>query len=94
MAWFPVSELGLALGIRQTAIPIGGAVGAVLLPSLASAGGTRLPSSSSPAPALTGAASPRPSSAAARGPEPELGEVTSPVRDPHMWLLGAGRAST
>ncbi len=25
MAWFPSSELGLALGIRQTAIPIGGA---------------------------------------------------------------------
>ena len=42
MAWFPASELGLALGIRQTAIPIGGAIGAALLPVLASAGGTRL----------------------------------------------------
>src|ERR1700747_239510 len=41
MAWFPSTELGLALGIRQTAIPIGGAVGASLLPLLASAGGTR-----------------------------------------------------
>ena len=42
MAWFPASELGLALGIRQTAIPIGGAVAAATLPALASAGGTRL----------------------------------------------------
>src|SRR5205807_1208636 len=41
MAWFPASELGLALGVRQTAIPIGGALGAIVLPALASAGGTR-----------------------------------------------------
>ena len=42
MAWFPAGELGLALGIRQTAIPIGGAAGAATLPVLASTGGTRL----------------------------------------------------
>ena len=42
MAWFPATELGLALGIRQTAIPIGGALGAALLPVLASTGGTHL----------------------------------------------------
>ena len=30
MAWFPSSELGTALGIRQTAIPIGGALGVLL----------------------------------------------------------------
>ena len=42
MAWFPATELGLALGIRQTAIPIGGALAAATLPALASAGGTRL----------------------------------------------------
>src|SRR4029079_9295011 len=40
MAWFPSTELGLALGIRQTAIPIGGALGAAVLPVLGSAGGT------------------------------------------------------
>src|SRR6058998_940200 len=42
MAWFGPGELGLALGIRQTAIPIGGAAGAAVLPVLASAGGTTL----------------------------------------------------
>src|SRR5438445_3924091 len=40
MAWFPSTNLGLALGIRQTAIPIGGAIGAAVLPALGSAGGT------------------------------------------------------
>ena len=38
MGWFPPGELGVALGIRQTAIPIGGALGASVLPIL---GGTR-----------------------------------------------------
>ena len=41
MAWFPPTELGLALGIRQTAIPIGAAIGAASFPVLASASGTK-----------------------------------------------------
>jgi MFS family permease len=32
MGWFDVSERGLALGIRQAAVPAGGLVGALLLP--------------------------------------------------------------
>ena len=35
MFWFPVSERGLALGVRQTAIPAGGLVAAAALPPLA-----------------------------------------------------------
>jgi MFS family permease len=34
MAWFGQEERGLALGIRQMAVPLGGAFGAVLLPLL------------------------------------------------------------
>ncbi len=34
MAWFEEDERGLALGIRQMAVPLGGAVGAVALPLL------------------------------------------------------------
>ena len=34
MHWFGAEERGLALGIRQAAIPIGGAAGAVALPAL------------------------------------------------------------
>ena len=38
MGWFAEQERGLALGIRQTAVPIGGALAAVTLPGLVSAG--------------------------------------------------------
>jgi len=34
MAWFDEDERGLALGIRQMAVPLGGAIGAVALPLL------------------------------------------------------------
>jgi sugar phosphate permease len=34
MAWFAEEERGLALGIRQMAVPLGGAIGAVVLPVL------------------------------------------------------------
>lgn len=34
MRWFAASERGLALGIRQTAVPVGGVVAAVVLPQL------------------------------------------------------------
>jgi MFS family permease len=90
MAWFPSTELGLALGIRQTAIPIGGAIGASLLPLLASAGGTRTAFLFLSGACLTGAAI---AAAFVRGggaSEPELEEVTRPVHDPRMWLLGSG----
>ncbi|KVN77630.1 MFS transporter [Burkholderia stagnalis] len=36
MRWFGEGERGLAMSIRQTAVPLGGGVGAALLPSLAS----------------------------------------------------------
>jgi sugar phosphate permease len=41
MSWFGPSERGLALGIRQTAVPLGGAIAAVVLPALASGPGLR-----------------------------------------------------
>jgi MFS family permease len=39
MHWFGPHERGLALGVRQTAIPLGGFIGALALPPLAEAGG-------------------------------------------------------
>ena len=41
MHWFGPDERGLALGVRQTAIPLGGLVGALTLPPLADAGGSQ-----------------------------------------------------
>ncbi|WP_051941535.1 MFS transporter [Phaeacidiphilus oryzae] len=35
MAWFPDGQRGLAMGLRQAAVPAGGAVGSALLPWLA-----------------------------------------------------------
>ena len=40
MHWFAPDQRGLALGIRQTAIPLGGLVVALVIPSLAAAGGS------------------------------------------------------
>jgi nitrate/nitrite transporter NarK len=34
MQWFPAAERGFALGVRQTAIPVGGLVSALVLPAL------------------------------------------------------------
>jgi LPXTG-motif cell wall-anchored protein len=40
MHWFGREERGFALGVRQTAIPLGGLIGALSLPALANTGGT------------------------------------------------------
>jgi MFS family permease len=40
MQWFGPDERGLALGIRQSAIPAGGLVGALAVPPLAASGGS------------------------------------------------------
>lgn len=39
MAWFGPAERGLAFGVRQTAIPIGGGIAALVLPQVEHAGG-------------------------------------------------------
>jgi len=40
MHWFGADERGLALGLRQTAIPLGGLAAALVVPRLASSGGS------------------------------------------------------
>ena len=90
MAWFPASELGLALGIRQTAIPIGGALGAALLPVLASAGGTHLAFLFLAGSCATGAIVAASFVRGGSDGRPEIEDVSRPLRDPHMWLLGLG----
>lgn len=39
MHWFPMDERGFALGIRQTAVPVGGLLSAVVLPGVEDAAG-------------------------------------------------------
>ena len=90
MAWFPSTELGLALGIRQTAIPIGGAVGAAVLPVLGSAGGARAAFVFLGSACLTGAVVSALLVRGRAGGEAEVGDVSQPLRDRFMWLLGTG----
>jgi sugar phosphate permease len=90
MAWFPSTELGLALGIRQTAIPIGGALGAAVLPVLGSSGGTHLAFLFLAAACVTGAVIAAVFIRGGSAGEPEVGDVTQPLRNPFMWRLGTG----
>jgi sugar phosphate permease len=84
MSWFSPEERGLALGIRQTAVPLGGAIAAGVLPAL-----TNISLRSAFyglaigcfAAALVGAALLR------TEPGDELSELTRPLRDRRVWLL-------
>jgi sugar phosphate permease len=92
--WFAAEERGLALGIRQTAVPIGGAASAASLPWLASAGGPRLAflalAGGCVAGAVVGAVFMR--DAPEQAHETALQDLTPPLRDVRMWVLGGGSA--
>jgi sugar phosphate permease len=91
MGWFPPGELGVALGIRQTAIPIGGALGASVLPIL---GGTRPAFFALGGACIAGAivATAFMRSSPTTEPELEISDVGRPLHDRRMWLLGGGTA--
>jgi sugar phosphate permease len=91
MGWFSEEQRGLALGIRQTAVPIGGAAAALGLPWLAASGNPSHAFLALGAGALAGAAvgvlflREAPTRA-----EIELSEVVRPLRDLRNWLLATG----
>jgi sugar phosphate permease len=91
MGWFGVEERGLALGIRQAAIPIGGAAAAATLPWLASAGGTQRAFEALGAGCVAGGlvavAFMREAPAVER---PAPADERPPLRDARMWLLAGG----
>jgi sugar phosphate permease len=91
MGWFRPDERGLALGIRQTAIPIGGAFAAVTLPWIASTGGVPWAFVALAFGCVVG------SLAGAiwlreppREPVPLTEHARDPLRDRAMWLLSVG----
>jgi sugar phosphate permease len=92
MSWFGQEERGFALGIRQTALPIGGLLAALLLPPIEAAGGLRAGLVALAAgcfvAALAGASGLR----EAPHEEGELMDIGHPVRDPRMWQLSIGSA--
>ncbi|HEX2088088.1 MAG TPA: MFS transporter [Solirubrobacteraceae bacterium] len=91
MGWFGRAERGFVLGIRQTAIPLGGALAALTLPAVAVAAGLREAllalAGFTLVAAVAGAVwlrDPPPS-------EPPPGfSAPPPTRDPRIWRLGVG----
>jgi sugar phosphate permease len=90
--WFPLSQRGLALAIRQTAIPISGFLTALVLPPAVHAGGTgrgfAILGGACLAGALVGGVFLR------TGPEHDaLADAplgVSPIRDRRIWQLSIG----
>ena len=95
IGWFGRHERGFALGIRQTAVPIGGAVAAVALPLLVGAGGLRAALLGLAAACAIGALAaavwirepPPPPPGRPRAPE-----TPPPLRDARVWRLSLGCA--
>jgi len=87
--WFPRDERGLALGLRQTAVPAGAALASFTLPPLASSAGV-----DAALYALAGAMLLAAAAAALwlrDGPRVESAAPSAPdaVRDPRIWRLSA-----
>jgi sugar phosphate permease len=91
MGWFVPSQRGFALGIRQTALPLGGAAAAVCLPPIAAAGGTRagllVLAGGCLATAVAGTIGLR-DAPPAEGDE--VGDLVHPLRDSRMWRVAVG----
>jgi sugar phosphate permease len=92
MSWFPASERGLALGIRQTAVPVGGGLGALILPALEASFGLGAAFLALAAACATAALAAFVWLREAPGfPDESIAEhVRSPLRDRRLWQLAAG----
>ena len=92
MAWFSASERGLAMGVRQTSIPIAGACSAILLPPLAAAHGVRAALIAMAVFFLVGAVVGALVLATPTGvvEETHVERAPSALRDRRLWTLSAG----
>lgn len=94
MGWFGRAERGMALGVRQMALPLGGGVASLLLPAVAGVSGVRgallalagICATAGVAALVWMRDAPPMSAAAASYVAPP------PMRDPRMWRLGAASA--
>jgi sugar phosphate permease len=94
MGWFARSERGFALGIRQMALPLGGALASLTLPSLVGARGLDAAFVALAGLSFTAAVA---SLLLMRDPPPAPNRrpalpAPPPTRDARLWRLGAGGA--
>jgi sugar phosphate permease len=94
MGWFARSERGFALGIRQMALPLGGALASLTLPRLVDAHGLHAAFIALAGLSFTAAVA---SLLLMRDPPPAPGRrpalpAPPPTRDARLWRLGAGGA--
>jgi sugar phosphate permease len=94
MGWFAREERGFALGIRQMALPLGGALASLTLPSLVDAHGLRAAFIALAGLSLTAALA---AGLLMRDPPPSRARASGlssppPTRDRRLWRLGAGGA--
>jgi nitrate/nitrite transporter NarK len=91
MQWFSADERGFALGVRQTAIPLGGFIAALSLPPIAEAGGTGAAFLFMAALAAAGAVA---GALVLRGRDVpdgiEASSIASTVADGRLWRLSFG----
>ena len=92
MQWFSADQRGLALGVRQTAIPVGGAIAALVLPAVNSSGGLKASFVFLGAVCIGCAAFAGIAVREAVRPEAALGaeDVDWTLRDRRLWILSAG----
>ena len=91
MGWFAADQRGLALGIRQASLPVGGALAALVLPRLAAGGDTHAAFLALGAFCVVGAAV---ATALLREAPVRKGlphaDVGRPFRELRNWLLAGG----
>ncbi|HJQ75373.1 MAG TPA: MFS transporter [Gaiellaceae bacterium] len=90
MQWFPAAERGFALGVRQTAIPLGGLISALALPTLSLRSSFVVLAGLCVAGALFGAAAIREAAGFAEDDVLEPRGLGATLRDHRLWLLCAG----
>ena len=95
MGWFPARERGTALGIRQMALPLGGALAAMVLPAIVRGTSLRAAFLTLAGLQLAGAFV---SAVWLRKPATEGAALSAapvglvPLRDPRLWRLASGSA--